>query len=214
MFDFIVAFIIGLIPLILGISKKKIKFGVIGFVTCFIIWKVGTPLFGIPVLVIFIWLISKKLVGNNIYSNKKNADFQLKNEFMSIGIVIPILLTISAIVANTIGGYASFYIFLGTQIILLIIGSYLFFTMNKDKEKYQMRLNSGIVMVSEMISFIVCCAVTLVFIQFHLINSTDVFNLQEEFESFFVLAIFILGFSLLDISVMLLVTLGLKWFKK
>lgn len=220
MFDFIVAFIIGLIPLILGIIKKKIKLGVIGFVTCFIIWIIATPLFGAPVFVIFIWLIGKKSVRNDKYINKNNTDINFTNKFILIGIVISIVLTISAVfanaaggllipqvVTNVVGGYAGFYIFIGTPIILLIIGSYVFFIMNKDNEKYQIRLNSGVMVCSAMVSFIACSALVLVFIHFQLINSMDGI-------SFFMLSIFNLLFCLVVIGIMLLVTLGLKWFKK
>jgi len=204
--NIIVGFIIGLIPLVLGIIKKKVKIALIGFVTCGLIWIVGTPLFGIPVIVIFVWLITKKI-------NKGNANTDSINKFILIGILIPVVLTTSGVVANAVGGYASFYIFLGTPIILLIVGSYVFYKMNKENDKYQIRANSGIVMASEMISFITCSAVVIVFIQFHLVSSTNSINLQQEFESFFVLSIFIFGFSLLDILAMLLITLGIKRFK-
>jgi len=197
--NIIVGFIIGLIPLVLGIIKKKVKFGLIGFVTCSLVWIVGTPLFATPVLVIFIWLIFNKI-------NKEKVNFDLINKFILIGIVISILLTISGVVANAIGGYASFYIFLGTPIIIVIIGSYVFWIMNKGSDKYQIRSNSGIVMVSEMISFIACSAIVLVLIHSQVINNMDGVN-------FFILSMFILGFCLLDILLILLVTLGIKRYK-
>lgn len=202
MFDFIVAFIIGLIPLVLGIIKKKIKFGLIGFVTCIILWIVATPIFGLPVLVIFIWFIVKKPTENDEY-----IKFNYGNKFILMGIVIPVILIISGVAYNAIGGYASFYIFMGTPIILLIIGSYVFSNMNKDNDKHQIRSNSGIIIVSAMVSFMACSALVLVFIQIHLINTMDIIRFLIVATSSFI-------FSLLDILLMLFVTLGIKRFKR
>jgi hypothetical protein len=200
--DLVLASIVGLIPLVLGITKNKRKLGFMGFGACVITGTLGTILFAIPISIIFIWLIVRKviIINKSIYdsSNKSIGD-----KTILFGIAIPALLSISGVVSNAIGGYASFYIFIGTPIFILIVGSYVFNKINKKNGRYEVRSNFGIVMVSAMISFIVCCALVLVFIQIHLINTMDIIR-------FLIVATSSLIFSILDIVVILFIILGIK----
>lgn len=55
-----VGFVIGLIPLILGIVKKKTKLGMLGLLASTIGGALLGLLLAVPAAVIFIWLILKK----------------------------------------------------------------------------------------------------------------------------------------------------------
>ena len=52
-----VGFVVGLVPLILGIVKGNIKFGVVGFLACLVGGAVLGIILSIPSMIVFSWLI-------------------------------------------------------------------------------------------------------------------------------------------------------------
>ena len=67
-------FILGLIPLILGIVKKKTKIGVLGFIGSIIGNAILGLLLSIPIVGICIYLILSKESPQNISDSKVTAD--------------------------------------------------------------------------------------------------------------------------------------------
>lgn len=72
--------ILGLIPLFLGISKKNLKYGLIGFVLTVIGGAFFSLLGALPISGVFIWLILRKQSGestdNNLNENKAEDSTQ------------------------------------------------------------------------------------------------------------------------------------------
>lgn len=58
-----IGFVIGLVPLVLGIVKKKIKLGLLGLLASTIGGALLGLLLAIPAAAIFTWLIFKKPAG-------------------------------------------------------------------------------------------------------------------------------------------------------
>lgn len=56
----IAGFVVGLVPLILGISNGKRKFGILGFLLSLVAGTIFSLLGAIPVAGIFTWLILRK----------------------------------------------------------------------------------------------------------------------------------------------------------
>lgn len=76
-----VGFILGLIPLILGFFKKKLKLGLIGFVASIIAGAISS-LLSIVTVGVFIWLIfknSKKSVSEEVTVNENPVEVSIDN---------------------------------------------------------------------------------------------------------------------------------------
>ena len=71
----IIGFLLGLIPLITGIVKKKVKLGVIGLVVSTLGGAIAGILISIPAMAIFTWLILRDQVVTT-----NNADVQSEPE--------------------------------------------------------------------------------------------------------------------------------------
>jgi hypothetical protein len=68
LFTAAVGFAVGLVPLILGIVKKKLKLGVLGLVASTIGGGLLGLLLAVPAAIVFIWLILKKPASNGVSS--------------------------------------------------------------------------------------------------------------------------------------------------
>lgn len=69
-----VGFLLGLIPLITGIVKKKVKLGILGLVASTIGGVLGLIL-AVPIVVIFMWLILKKPTATGTDQHPLDAAF-------------------------------------------------------------------------------------------------------------------------------------------
>ncbi|MEZ5429140.1 MAG: hypothetical protein R2747_23035 [Pyrinomonadaceae bacterium] len=69
-----IGFVLGLIPLILGLVKKKASYGILGLVCS----TVGGAILGIflivPVLIVFLFLILRKDPAEKLPETSENAD--------------------------------------------------------------------------------------------------------------------------------------------
>jgi hypothetical protein len=79
LFGAILGFVIGLIPLILGIVKKKFKFGIIGFIGAIIGNTILGVLLSVPIIAICIYFIFQKdspefTAQTNTSDSSKNSD--------------------------------------------------------------------------------------------------------------------------------------------
>lgn len=72
----VIGFLLGLIPLLLGFFKKKIKFGVFGIIGSTIGGTILGLFLAIPITIVFTWLIVKKETvsesGENVTENSEN----------------------------------------------------------------------------------------------------------------------------------------------
>jgi hypothetical protein len=74
-----IGFVIGMIPLILGFAKGKVKLGVFGLLAATIGGGILGLLLSIPAAVIFVWLILKS-PAEVVVVNKEPIDVAVKNE--------------------------------------------------------------------------------------------------------------------------------------
>ena len=73
----ILGFILGLIPLILGLVKKKRKYAMFGFLGAFLGNAILGLILSLPIVGIFTWLILRK--DEDVVIDEKNADISAVN---------------------------------------------------------------------------------------------------------------------------------------
>ncbi len=69
-----IGFLLGLIPLILGIRKGKTRFGVLAAISSAIGGAIAGIFLIIPIIAVFLWLILKKPVANTVSTPIENSD--------------------------------------------------------------------------------------------------------------------------------------------
>ncbi len=82
-FGAIVGFVVGLVPLILGFTRKNIKFGVIGFVLSIVGGTFFSLLGALPISAVFSWLALRKPKFVESVEAENSSDTQLAKSDIS-----------------------------------------------------------------------------------------------------------------------------------